>query len=229
MHTPIANDMKEVFEILDSLRLPHPRGVLQVGANTGQEVPYFVKHGVRYAAMIEPLEEPLAELAERCRDLPGYLPVRALCSSRDGQMVDFHISSNFGESSSILKPANHLTDYPWVQFPTIARMESFTLDRVFGAITSHHPDIAAAIGLLFMDVQGAELEVLKGANSVLHQVSYIYTEVGIGGGYEGAVELIDLMNYLRVYGFKAYELSLNAEGWGNAFFVKKAPPQPAAP
>lgn len=216
--------MREAFEIIDTLGLPRPVGVLQVGANSGQEIPYFLQHGITHAAMIEPLDAPFAVLAERCRALPDYLPVQALCASVDGREIEFHVASNNGESSSMFKPAKHLADYPWVQFPTTVKLQSFTLDRIFAALTAQRPDIAAAADLLFMDVQGAELEVLKGASRVLDQVRYIYTEIGIGGGYEGDVELIDLMHFLRAYGFQLFEMSMIAEGWGNALFVKKARP-----
>ena len=56
--------------------------------------------------------------------------------------------------------------------------------------------------------------------AVLQQVRYIYTEAGVGGGYDGSVELIDLQLFLRHYGFKLHELEMNAEGWGNAMFIK---------
>ena len=213
--------MREPFEIIAALGLPRPQGVLQVGANSGQEIPYFVHHGVTHAAMIEPLDGPFAMLAQNCAGLSDYMPVQALCASVDGREIEFHVASNNGESSSIFKPANHLADYPWVQFPATVKLQSFTLDRVYNAIAAQRPDIAAAFDLLFMDVQGAELEVLKGASHVLNQVNYIYTEVGIGGGYEGDVELIDLMHYLRAFDFRLFELGMNAEGWGNALFIKK--------
>jgi FkbM family methyltransferase len=215
--------MRNCFQILESLGMPSVRGILQVGASTGQEIPLFLQYGVQFAALIEPLDGPFAVLRERCAGLPGYLPMQVLCGSRDGEEVDFHVSSNNGESSSILPPARHLADYPWVQFPATIRLQSFTLDRIFATVAAHQPEIAQAVDLLFMDVQGAELEVLKGANAVLHQVNAIYTEVGMGGGYEGDVELTDLMHYLRAYGFRLYELEFGYTGWGNAMFVKRPP------
>jgi len=212
--------MREPFEIIASLGLPKVTGILQVGANSGQEVDFFASHGVAYAALIEPLDAPFATLSARCAKYPGYLPIQLLCGSSDGAKVDFHVASNNGESSSMFKPAKHLNDYPWVSFPETVQLSTFTLDRVLMAVANQRPEIAEAIDLLYMDVQGGELEVLKGGNNVLHKVRYIYTEVGLGGGYDGAVELTDLLLFLRLYGFKLYELEMNAAGWGNAFLVK---------
>jgi FkbM family methyltransferase len=210
--------MRTLFEIIAALQLPMPRGVLQVGASSGQEIDYFRANGIVHAALIEPLPAPFAQLSVRCAEV-GYLAVQALCGEIDGEEVDFFVASNNGESSSILRPARHLRDFPWVSFPQTLRMSTFTLDRILATIRAHHLDLAQAIDLLYMDVQGAELRVLQGANATLHQVRYIYTEVGIGGGYEDDVELLKLAQFLRVYGFRLYELETDSTGWGNAFFI----------
>jgi FkbM family methyltransferase len=215
------------FEILAALGLPTPKGVLQVGANSGQELDYFRANGIQHAAMVEPLDGPFAMLCARCQGSPGFVPIQALCGSRDNQMVDFHVASNNGESSSMLEPANHLADYPWVKFQQVVKMRTFTLDSLFAALAAQRPEVAAALDMLFMDVQGAELHVLKGAARVLQTVNAIYTETGVGGGYKGDVELLDLMQYLKVYDFQLYELETNDAGWGNALFVKRRRPAAA--
>ncbi len=193
-----------------------------MGASSGQEVPYFLANGVRRATLIEPLEGPFEALKAQCAHLNDYVLVQALCGSRDGETVDFHVASNNGESSSMLKPANHLADYPWVSFPRVVPLKTVTLDSIFALVRAQRPEIAAAINMLYMDVQGAELRVLTGASAVLDSVSYIYTETGVGGGYEGDVELIDLINFLRPHNFKAYELESNNAGWGNAMLIRRS-------
>lgn len=214
--------MRNPFEIIQSLGFPPVTGVLQVGASTGQEVPLFVANGVRVGTLIEPLDGPFAALKARCADLPGYVMAQALCGSKDGEEVEFHIASNNGESSSLLKPARHLNDHAWVTFPQVVRVKTITLDGVVNLVSSYRPEIVASTNMLYMDVQGAELKVLLGASNVLNSVSYIYTEVGIGGSYEDDVELIDLQKFLRPYNFKLYDLQSDHFGFGNALLVKRA-------
>lgn len=214
--------MRTPFDIIGSLGFPPVTGVLQVGASNGQEVPLFLAHGVRRATMIEPLDGPFADLKARCADLPDYVMVQAVCGSKDDEEVEFHVASNNGESSSILRPTRHLHDHAWVTFPQILRVKSVTLDTVVNLVYSYRPEIVASTNLLYMDAQGAELKILSGAHNVLNSISYIYTEVGVGGSYEGDVELIDLQKFLRPYNFKLYDLQSEHFGFGNGLFVKRA-------
>ena len=215
--------MRNAFEGIAHLGLPAPTGVLQVGASSGQEVALFRNHGIDHAVFIEALEVPFRALMQRISTIPNYIGVNVLCGLRDGEVVDFHVATNFGESSSLLPPTRHLSDYPWVKFPQTVQLTSFTLDTVLRSIEAQHPTIAASLDLLFMDLQGAELEVLKGGTRALQQARYLYTEVGLGGGYQGDAPLIELMHFLKAFGFDIYELEVNAEGWGNALFIKRKP------
>jgi FkbM family methyltransferase len=213
--------MRRPVETVAALGLPSITGVLQVGANAGQELEYFVANGIVYGILIEPLDEPFSILKYRCAASSGFLPVQALCGSRTGDMVEMHVASNLGASSSILAPTGHLTDYPFVQFSNKVEMQTFSLDQVFDAATRARPEIAAACNLIYMDVQGAELQVLKGAGQVLHKIDYIFTEVGLGGGYENDVMLEDLVQFLRAFDFRLSDVEMNAEGWGDAMFVRR--------
>jgi FkbM family methyltransferase len=215
--------MRTVFESIARLGLPAPAGVIQVGASSGQEIDLFRSQGIVRGIFIEPLSAPFQLLMQRISGTPGYLGVNAICGPVDGAVVDFHVATNFGESSSLLAPARHLADYPMVQFPQVAHMTAFTLDRIVQATRAHHPERIGDYELLFMDVQGAEREVLKGANATLHHVRYFFTEVGLGGGYAGDVTLLELMQFLKPWGFDPYEIEIGAEGWGNALFVKRLP------
>lgn len=212
--------MRGPIEIIRELGLPPATGVLQVGTSIGQELEYFLSAGITHGAFIEPLDGPFSILRQRCAGVSTFLPVQALCGSRDGETVEFHVSSNNGESSSILAPKTHLTNYPMVKFPETVTLNMFTLDRVFAAVAHQRPDIAERVNLLFIDVQGAELEVLKGANAVLNRVDYIHTEIGLGHGYEGGAAVEDVIMLLRLYGFRLHELEIGHTGMGDAMFVR---------
>lgn len=76
--------------------------------------------------------------------------------------------------------------------------------------------------ILWIDVQGAELLVLKGASQILNKVSLIYLEVSRWRPLyvEGAI-FTDIETYLKKFGFYTIQLSLDSNGIGNALLKKK--------
>jgi FkbM family methyltransferase len=83
------------------------------------------------------------------------------------------------------------------------------------------------IDLLKMDAQGAELNVLKGADNVLRRfpIPLIYTEVSFLNIYDGGAPFDVLAAHLRDKGYQLhnlYGLATNQKGqlaWGDAVFV----------
>ncbi len=57
------------------------------------------------------------------------------------------------------------------------------------------------IDLLVMDLQGAEVEALKGAGDLLHHVKYIITEGCVEPFYKGAPHIDEITALLESYGF----------------------------
>ncbi len=211
----------ELFRLLRALDRPFAN-VVQVGANTGQEVAAFQHYGVDWAIMIEPLDEPFRRLGKRSRGLERYIPVQALCSSREGALHEFHVASNKGLSSSLLAPARHLDTYPHVAFPTRLELVSTTVDAVVAQVLSDHPELTwDRLDTLMMDVQGAELQVLQGAPVLLRHARQIYTEVS-GDHYQGGATLEDLQACLLASGFQLQHVRQDGHGMGDALFVKTA-------
>lgn len=165
----------ELFSKLDELPMPRPKGVFQVGASVGQELRYFQENGIQRGIFVEPLTKSFEALSLQCLAVPDYVAVNALCGSADGQPTEFFVASNNGESSSILEPSRHLDVYPHVTFNEKITMMQFSADSILTAVRHSNPEVADGIDLLFMDVQGAEMHVLKGASRLLQQVSSVYT------------------------------------------------------
>jgi FkbM family methyltransferase len=210
------------FDIAKNYHLAPITSVLQVGASGGQEIPMFLAHGVSHAAMIEPLDYPFSVLRANCEGIANYLPIQSLVGARDGEQVELFVASNDGQSSSILKPAQHLDAFPSVSFDTKIQCTSFTLDTIARSIQASHADFPAHYDLIYVDVQGAELEVFKGANQSLLNSRFIFTEIGLGGGYEGDVSYMKLIGFLNAYGYDLIQLEINpSHGYGDALFVRR--------
>ena len=93
-----------------------PAGVLQIGANCGQEIKRFAMEGIQYGIFVEPLHKPFQQLASAVSKHHNYIAINALCASESGLKKTFYISSHGGISSSILKPTGHLAVHPEISF-----------------------------------------------------------------------------------------------------------------
>lgn len=117
-------------------------------------------------------------------------------------------NDDIGQSSSILEPNLH----PPIGTRKV-KVEMTTADKLF---------VNDKIDFLSIDVQGYELEVLKGAKTILKEVKYIITEVNRTEQYKGCVLINDLDIYLKRFGFLRIETEWwgGDSDWGDAFYIK---------
>lgn len=137
-----------------------------------------------------------------------------LVSDKDGDTHTFNIL-NHTQSSSLLRPKLHIKYYP--QFSTIVKelkIESITLDTI---ISKHNIDINKYNALL-IDVQGAELLVLKGFRANIDKIDIIYAELNFEEMYDGCCLAADFIVYLRKFGFELIEMFDTGKGWGDGLF-----------
>jgi FkbM family methyltransferase len=78
------------------------------------------------------------------------------------------------------------------------------------------------IDMLWVDVQGAELDVFKGAEQTLKDVRVILTEVGVSSYYEGQSLKPEIDEYLIAQGFRELTetFSLHFALEGNTIYIK---------
>jgi FkbM family methyltransferase len=96
-------------------------------------------------------------------------------------------------SGSIRKPRNHLTDYPEITFDESLTVQTKTLD------TWCNENSVEAIDFIWMDVQGAEMDVIRGGGNALAKTRFIYTEFSDRELYEGQSTLDQLLTALPAF------------------------------
>jgi hypothetical protein len=129
------------------------------------------------------------------------------------KIATMNLSSNNLESSSLLKPKLHLEHHDHVKFEGTEEVEVDLLDNYE----------LSDVNFMNMDVQGYELEVLKGAKETLKQIDYVYCEVNRGELYENNAMIEEIDEYLGTYGFERVETHWPEEWfqWGDAVYIKK--------
>ena len=188
-------------------------GVVHIGAHYGEEIQEYVDNGIQKITVFEPLSKNFEVLAKRLQnvnaDIQGY---QVALGSQKGTAT-MYLSSNEAQSSSILKPKEHLEHHPDVSFDGTEEVEVSVLDDY---------DLGDA-NFINMDVQGYELEVLRGGKETLNNVDYVYCEVNRGEMYENNAMIDDIDEYLGEYGFERVETYWPETWykWGDALYIKK--------
>lgn len=212
-----------LFELLKSVNLEGPKGILQVGASYGQELDMFLNNGVKAGILIEPLPEPFAHIGNICKQIPNFVAINTLCTDVAGETHKFHVASNGGMSSSILKPTGHLKEFDYVKFEQDVELVSSTVDDVMAFLASNgHAAVTNQMDTLYMDVQGAEYKVLLGAVRTLRSIRYISMEFIRGDLYEGGETMQTYCAFLEAQGFTLNNLNFNEHHHADALFVRKS-------
>lgn len=210
-----TNNTHAIKRILNNLKLPQPQRLIHVGANLGQEIPAYKNMGIKTAVYIEPIPGVFKELSRKVAEDENHYALQCLCSDKNGEAITFNVASNRGESSSMFPLGNHANLYPHIKYTEQLQINSRTLDSIvqeeFGQ---------TAFDTLVMDTQGSELKVLKGAQSLLEKIDYIYTEVSEDALYEGGCTFDEVTDFLKAHGFRLKNLFIGNKGWGNAFYAK---------
>lgn len=199
-----------------------PEGVLQIGANNGQEVKKFTTEGIGYGVFVEPLPKAFEQLKNAVSRNADYVAVNALCASESGQEKSFFVSEKAGGSSSMLKPTGHLDIHPEVGFENELILRTTTVDEIVKNLRLEgHEKLVDKLDLLYIDVQGAELDVLKGSEEFLTKAKFVFAEVSHGGLYEGDTSITAIIDFLSERKFKLAFTYINKHGWGDALFIRE--------
>jgi FkbM family methyltransferase len=141
-----------------------------------------------------------------------------LLSSTDGRDVKFYKNTMLPGGNSYYKENKEFSKDADVLFPDDAAeiMETITLDTLIRSKNLPLPD------LIKIDVQGAELDVLKGAQETLSHVQHLIVELQYVEYNVGAPSKQDVVDYLESQGFKLAGLITETQVDGDYYFVKSA-------
>lgn len=204
--------MLEISTLVKSYKL-EPFGIAYIGANEGQELDEILEifKGVK-VYLFEPQKEPFNKLVKKYNKKSNLFFYNFGLSSSEQTIEIYTNINNNSMSSSILTPKDHLIYHPGVLFQG---KEDIKVKRY---IDLNIKDV----NFLKIDVQGYELEVLKGVSN-FSDIDYIVTEVNRKELYKDCVLIKDLDKYLIKEGFIRVETYWYKRviPWGDAFYIKK--------
>lgn len=192
-----------------------PRGVLHIGAHDLEEMDKYLTEGVSKIIWIEGNSDLVAKNSHRV-DGTNQKLLHGLVYSKNNKEVEFNITNNL-QSSSILEFGKHKEYHPQVEFIETRKMTTTRIDTLLGK-NGINPE---EFNFVNLDIQGVELQALKGFGKYLDNIKYIYTEVNSGEVYKNNDSIEDLDFFLSGFGFKRVETEMTPFEWGDAFYVKK--------
>lgn len=187
-------------------------GALHVGAHECEELPFYIKLGLKPQDIIWIDAIPSKVLEMRNKGIPNIY--NNVISAKDDETTIFNVSNNI-QSSSILELGTHLHEYPNIFYTNKITQKSITIDSFFKR-NSINP---SKFNFWNFDIQGAELLALHGAQDSLKYVQALYLEVNEKELYKNCGLINDIDVFLSKYNFKRVITSMTTCGWGDALYV----------
>jgi 2-O-methyltransferase len=193
--------------------------ILEAGACDGTDTARFVQcwpSGTVYA--FEPVPSLFADLKSRTENLLGVRCYQSALSDRTG-LAELHLSGGErGEggrdSSSLLAPALHLSEFPTVKFIDSIMVRTTTIADWAKRECVDHVDF------MWLDMQGMELPALKNAGFILETTTAICMEVARKELYRGCATYNEIIEWMRSQGFHPI-IDRVATSFGNILFVRR--------
>jgi FkbM family methyltransferase len=194
-----------------------PKGIIHIGAHELEEMRSYNSMGVSNIVWIEGNPDLIEKNKSQVEGTNQKL-LFGLVYSEDDLELEFKITNNF-QSSSILEFGKHKDYHPHVEFIESKILRTTRVDSLL-----EKNDVSPEeFDFVNLDIQGVELQALKGFGRYLENIKYIYTEVNSGEVYKNNDSIEDLDNFLLGFGFERKETEMTPYEWGDAFYVRLNP------
>jgi FkbM family methyltransferase len=174
-----------------------PETIIDIGSNKGQFILLIEKI---FPNKIVYSFEPIIEMINKQKKFYKYKKNITFHNLALGSSIcskEFLITSRMDSSSflKVVSNTNKSKNYSVIEKRDI---KVSTLDEIFLNEKISHPI------LIKMDVQGYELEVLKGANDLLKKIDYLLLEVSENEMYQNQPTEKTIVEYLKNFNFEIY-------------------------
>jgi len=178
------------------------RNLLFIGASNMYEIENYIS-SYDDGLFIEAIPSVFATLKLRLDEInnkynKNFKAINSLVTDKEGVDYKFNIFSNQGASSSIYEPNLNCWQWPHVTKTDTITLLSTTIENILNKENWQDKKFD-----MVLDVQGAELDVLKGFDEDrFKDIQRITTEISTEPFYVGGVLFNDLDNFITSRGFK---------------------------
>lgn len=191
------------------------KGIVHIGAHEAEELSDYSGAGIVDVLWVEanPLKWPL--LADKIAPFSSMKLGRFAAGAKSNQTAVLHVADN-GQSSSLLEFGTHRDSYPGINFVDDISVPMRSVDDWIDEVGANR----AAYNFVNLDIQGYELEALRGMIKQLDHVDYVYTEINTSDVYKNCAHVADLDDFLATFGFQRVATEETNQGWGDALYAR---------
>jgi FkbM family methyltransferase len=146
-----------LFGFFDNF-LKNSIGVIHIGANSGQEKDHYTKLRVERVIWIEADPEIYEILLRNIKNYKNFKAYNYLVTDKNKKKVKFNIANNDSNSSSMFELKDSRILYPSLNYTKSILLNSKNLKTIVNEKKINLNNFDS----LVLDVQGAELKILKG-------------------------------------------------------------------
>ncbi len=192
------------------------KGVYHIGAHRLEENNSYFEIGIKDVLWFEANPKIYKDMKPTLQYISTQNIYNELLSDVDDVEVEFYITNN-GLSSSMLKSKEHKKYYPHI---VVSETIILKTKKMSTFIKENNVNISK-YNFINVDVQGAELKVIKGFEEYLNTIDFIYTKVNTEELYENCPMVSEIDNFLSQYNFRRIETNITSANWGDAFYIKE--------
>jgi FkbM family methyltransferase len=187
-------------DIIDFLN-KHPRLIyVDIGAHIGRTVERVADECVNDIVAFEPTPQSRSKLQQRFSSHSRVIIDARAVSDHAGRL-DLHLNSNEQTNSLLENAPGNLRSFPAdVAHLSTTPVDTITLDEWRNTVASDRQMF------LKLDVQGAELKVLRGAAETLGKTLGVYAECPLAPMYEDQGDFWQIHEFLSNEGFQLHEI-----------------------
>lgn len=214
------------------------KGIIHVGAHEAGEIVLYSSLGITDVVLIEAnptrfknlvstlsaglyntSASPLtyAKLPDELAAITkNYIPYNYVVYSDNIGNIEFNLSSSDGGADSIYTITTEGSDNSWCKYYNVGTIQvpTITLDSLIKDTDKYN--------FLNIDVEGAELDVLKGATQLLDKIQYILCETQYKERFKDTPTHDTIEKFLNERGFTCVDKTdtYHHLNWGDSLFVK---------
>ena len=191
------------------------RGIIHIGAHELEELPEYLNRKLDKIIWVEANPYKYEYIEKKIKNYDQMFLAKFAAGFKEEEKT-LNLANN-GESSSILEFGTHKKNYPHIIYTSKIKVNIKPIDDWL----SENKFKRNNFNFLNIDIQGYELEALKGMTKQLRIMDFIYIEVNFREVYIGSPNISEIDNFLLNFNFHRVGTIKTKFGWGDAIYAKE--------